>query len=85
LFAAGARITCKDMPKTNAQIQQAHRERLRAQGLRPVQLWLPDTRTPEFAAQVAHDIAVLAQANPEDDALLEAFNSAVAEDFPDWT
>ena len=24
-----------------------------------MQLWLPDTSTPEFAAQVAHDIAVL--------------------------
>lgn len=29
-----------------------HRERLRAAGLRPVQFWVPDTRTPEFIAQV---------------------------------
>jgi len=27
----------------------AHRAALRAQGLRPIQLWIPDTRTPEFA------------------------------------
>lgn len=27
---------------------RAHRERLRAQGLRPIQIWVPDTRTPEF-------------------------------------
>ena len=26
----------------------AHRAALRAQGLRPIQLWVPDTRTPEF-------------------------------------
>ncbi|MGB4674162.1 MAG: antitoxin MazE family protein [Azovibrio sp.] len=29
-----------------------HRERRRAAGLRPVQFWVPDTRSPEFAAQV---------------------------------
>lgn len=28
-----------------------HRETLRAQGLRPVQLWLPDTRAPGFAEE----------------------------------
>jgi len=25
-----------------------HRRRLRAQGLRPVQIWVPDVRSPEF-------------------------------------
>ncbi|MDY7575090.1 antitoxin MazE family protein [Actimicrobium sp. CCI2.3] len=29
-----------------------HRERMRAAGLRPVQFWVPDTRSPEFTAQV---------------------------------
>ncbi|PYO45229.1 MAG: hypothetical protein DMD33_00165, partial [Gemmatimonadetes bacterium] len=27
---------------------RAHRERLRAQGLRPIQIWVPDTRSPKF-------------------------------------
>ncbi len=27
---------------------RAHRERLRAQGLRPIQLWVPDVRSPRF-------------------------------------
>jgi hypothetical protein len=30
---------------------RAHRARLRRQGLRPVQVWLPDTRSPGFKAQ----------------------------------
>jgi hypothetical protein len=30
---------------------RAHRARLRAQGLRPVTLWIPDTRTARFAAE----------------------------------
>jgi len=29
-----------------------HRERMRAAGLRPVQFWVPDTRSPEFAAHL---------------------------------
>jgi Protein of unknown function (DUF3018) len=29
-----------------------HRERLRAQGLRPIQLWVPDTRDPKFVEEV---------------------------------
>jgi len=32
---------------------KAHRERLRAHGLRPIQIWVPDTRSPRFAAQAA--------------------------------
>ena len=30
---------------------RAYRERMRAKGLRPIQLWVPDTRAPEFAAE----------------------------------
>ena len=30
---------------------RAHRERLRRQGLRPIQIWVPDVRSPAFAAQ----------------------------------
>jgi hypothetical protein len=30
---------------------RAHRERLRRQGLRPIQIWVPDVRSPEFAAE----------------------------------
>ena len=30
---------------------QEHRERLRAQGLRPVQIWVPDKRAPEFVGE----------------------------------
>jgi hypothetical protein len=30
---------------------RAHRERLRTQGLRPIQIWVPDVRSPEFAKE----------------------------------
>lgn len=30
---------------------RAHRKRLRKQGLRPIQIWVPDMRSPEFVAE----------------------------------
>jgi Protein of unknown function (DUF3018) len=30
---------------------KAHRERLRRQGLRPIQIWVPDVRSPAFTAE----------------------------------
>lgn len=32
---------------------QAHRTGLRRRGLRPIQLWVPDTRAPGFAEEAA--------------------------------
>ncbi|MFW2336179.1 antitoxin MazE family protein [Ilumatobacter sp.] len=57
---------------------RAHRERLRAQGLRPVQFWVPDVRSPQFAQQ-AHDqsLAVAASDLESDD---QAFIDALGDD-----
>lgn len=41
----------------------AHRARLRAQGLRPIQIWVPDVRSPDFAAE-AHRQARLVAHSP---------------------
>jgi surfactin synthase thioesterase subunit len=30
---------------------RAHRKRLRQQGLRPIQIWVPDMRSPTFVAE----------------------------------
>ena len=38
-------------PTSSRDKVRAHRERLRAQGLRPVQIWVPDVRSPEFATE----------------------------------
>jgi len=57
---------------------QEHRERLRAQGLRPIQLWVPDVRAPAFRAE-AHrqSAAVAASARAAED---QAFIDVVS----DW-
>ena len=36
-----------------------HRQRLRAQGLRPIQLWLPDTRDPKIVEEVRRQSLLL--------------------------
>ena len=60
---------------------RAYRERLRKQGLRPIQLWVPDTRSPDFAAE-AHRQSLLASRSPhaEDD---QAFVDSISDALPD--
>ena len=54
-----------------------HRKRLRAQGLRPIQIWAPDVRSPAFRKE-AHrqSVAVAASADAFDD---QAFIDAVSD------
>jgi hypothetical protein len=54
-----------------------HRERLRDQGLRPIQIWVPDMRSPTFrAAAHRQSAAVAASAHAPDD---QAFIDAVSD------
>lgn len=57
---------------------RAHRQRLHEQGLRPIQIWVPDVRSPQFAEQ-AHrqSLAVASSRNEADD---QAFLEALADD-----
>ena len=57
----------------------AYRERLRAAGLRPVQLWLPDTRSAAFAGQCAEEATAIA-AGSAAEREFQAFVDAVS----DW-
>jgi hypothetical protein len=41
----------KAKPMTSREKVRAHRARLRAQGLRAVTMWVPDMRSPRFAAE----------------------------------
>jgi hypothetical protein len=38
-----------------------YRRRLRAQGLRPIQIWVPDTRSPGFAAEARRQCQLIAE------------------------
>src|SRR5436305_663612 len=66
-FAAGCRrlhVTNRDLPmpphskrrstrklSSSRDKVRAHRKRLRARGLRPIQVWIPDTRTAAFKVE----------------------------------
>jgi hypothetical protein len=57
---------------------RSHRQRLRQQGLRPIQIWVPDVRSPEFAAEARRQSrAVARSAHAADD---QAFVDALAAD-----
>lgn len=65
-------------PKPSRVKVQQHRDRLRSQGLRPIQIWVPDVRAPAFRSE-AHrqSLAVAASAHARED---QAFIDAVS----DW-
>jgi hypothetical protein len=55
---------------------QEHRERLRRQGLRPIQIWVPDTRAPSFRSE-AHRQSLAVAAGPDafdDQAFIDAIS-----------
>jgi hypothetical protein len=58
-----------------------HRRRLRAQGLRPIQIWVPDVRAPEFVAEAHRQSAAIAAS--EHEAADQAFVDAVSVDWDD--
>jgi len=57
-----------DRGKSSRDKVRAHRERLRRQGLRPIQIWVPDVRTRAFKSQ-AHrqSVAVAESAHARED------------------
>ena len=56
---------------------RAHRQRLRAQGMRPIQIWVPDVHSPEFAAEARRQ-CLLANAS-EEETEIQAFIDSVYE------
>ena len=69
--------SASDSKPSRAKVR-AHRERLRAQGLRPIQIWAPDVRSSSFRFE-AHrqSAAIAASAHARED---QAFIDAVS----DW-
>jgi hypothetical protein len=53
-----------------------YRRRLRSQGLRPVQIWVPDVRSPEFSAEAHRQSAAVAASDHagDDQAFVDALS-----------
>lgn len=71
----------KTAPKSAKERMSARRKRLRAQGLRPVQHWVPDIRNPRVRADLLRQGNLLARhsENAEIDAFIEA-----SYDWSEW-
>jgi Protein of unknown function (DUF3018) len=61
-------------PKPSRVKVREHRERLRKQGLRPIQIWVPDVRSPAFRSEAHRQSAAIAASAHawEDQAFIDA-------------
>ena len=66
-------------PTSTAARVRKHRESLRAAGLRPIQIWVPDVRSKQFAVQARRQSRAIAQSAQEQADL------AFIESIADWT
>ena len=58
-----------------------HREKMKAAGLKPVTIWVPDVNNPEFKARLAREIELI-NADPESERVMEEM--LALSDFSDW-
>jgi hypothetical protein len=72
------------MPVPAALRVQKRRQALRAAGLRPVQIWVPDTRSPNFAAECQLQSLQAAKVDYGDPCLAEEMDQLL-KDIEGWT
>ena len=73
------------MATTNVNLRvQKHRDALRMAGLRPVQIWVPDTRRPNFAEECRRQSRLVAHADRADAEMQHFMDEALA-DVDGWT
>ena len=64
------------MASSSSQRVQKHRAALRAQGLKPVQIWVPDVNAPGFAEEYRRQAKLLAEYDdPDIDSFMDAVNA----------
>jgi hypothetical protein len=63
-------------PKPSRVKVREHRERLRAQGLRPLQIWVPDVRAPTFKSEAHRQSLAVARSRQagDDQAFVDALS-----------
>lgn len=72
------------MQATTAQRVQKHRAGLRASGLKPIQIWVPDTKRKGFAAECYRQSVIAAKSDVKDIELFELMDEAL-DDIDGWT
>lgn len=67
----------------NARVQK-HRAALRMAGLRPVQIWVPDTRRPNFEEECRRQSRLVSDADKADSDMQRFMDEALS-DVDGWT
>jgi L-alanine-DL-glutamate epimerase-like enolase superfamily enzyme len=67
------------MPMSVNERVQKRRDALREAELRPVQIWVPDTRRPGFAEECRRQSLVVARADAADRDLMDVLDAALAD------
>jgi hypothetical protein len=57
---------------------QKRRDALRMAGLRPIQIWVPDTRLPNFAAECRRQSKLVSQADKTDAEMVRFMDDALS-------
>ena len=70
-------MTSNGKPTSGVEKARKHRERLRQRGLRPLQIWVADTRVPSFAGEDHRQSLLLAHSRSAKDD--QAFIDAISE------
>jgi AmiR/NasT family two-component response regulator len=58
-----------------------HREKMKAAGLKPVTIWVPDVNAPGYREALERDIAII---NADADSMLVMEQMLSVADFSDW-
>ena len=63
--------------RTSAEKIRDYRQRLRAEGFRPIQFWVPDVRSPDFAAAAHRQSKAVAtsESAAQDQAFIDAISA----------
>lgn len=63
---------------------QRHRDALRMAGLRPVQIWVPDTRRPDFAQECQRQTLLASQSDADDVSIQQLMDESLT-NVDGWT
>ncbi len=67
-------VTAAEGKRSSREKVRRYRERMRAKGLRPIQIWVPDTRPKSFAEEARRQSAAVARSDlaQQDQAFVDA-------------
>ena len=68
---------------TTVERVRRHRENLRARGLRPIQLWVPDVNAPQFVAELSRQARATSESDlvADEYGLIDDFIEAITADL----